>query len=253
MAIPHTIFIIPYRDRSEHKVIFEDFFQKLKAYKKWSDSDVRVAYAHQCDSRLFNRGAMKNIGFLAMQQEYKDTWKDITFVFHDVDSIPESPDLFKYETTKGVVSHYYGFEFTLGGMFAIKGADFVESGGFPNFWGWGLEDNVMQDRVIAAGLIIDRSEFLKINDKRVNRPNDGYKRRISNRETAMYKYGEKLDGLSDITSLVFEYFNEYINIKTFNTPRTPEQNELDIFDPSKTGIHIKVKPGFFRRTWNMSF
>lgn len=252
-SIPHTIFIIPYRDRANDKLLFEEFFQKLKLHKGWSDVDVRLAYAHQCDSRLFNRGAMKNIGFLAMQREYQDTWKDITFVFHDIDSIPVSPDLFKYETTKGIVTHYYGFDYTLGGMFAIKGADFVATGGFPNLWGWGLEDNVMQNRVIDAGLTIDRSEFLTVYDKRVKKSYDGHKRRISNRETAMYKYGEKLDKMSDITSLVFECLNEYVNITNFETPRALEQNELDTYDPRETGSEIRVKAGYFRRVWKMGF
>ena len=50
-------------------------------------------------------------------------------------------------------------------FFAIKGSDFEIATGFPNFWGWGLEDNVLNDRCLEKKLIIDRSQFYIINDK----------------------------------------------------------------------------------------
>jgi len=252
-AAPHTIFIVPYRDRQEHKARFDKFFEELKTHKGWSASDVRIVYSHQCDTRPFNRGAVKNIGFLAMQQEYPEAWPNITFVFHDVDSIPSTADLFRYEAIKGSVSHYYGYAFALGGMFAIKGADFAAAGGFPNFWGWGLEDNVINERVLASGLKVDRSEFVPIRDKRVWRPFDGYTRNPSNREVAMYKFKEQLDGFSDIRSLAYSCVNEYVNITGFDTPRTPEQGEMTTIDiRAPTAGKVKVQRGYFRKKWSMT-
>ena len=92
VKIPHTIFIVPYRDRQENKKQFEIFFYHLKIHNKWDDDDVKLSYAHQKDNRPFNRGAMKNIGFIAMTHQYPNDYKDITFVFHDVDTIPESAE-----------------------------------------------------------------------------------------------------------------------------------------------------------------
>ena len=251
---PHTIFIIPYRDRAIHKAKFQEFFEQLKNFKGWNDSDVRAVYAHQCDNRLFNRGATKNIGFLAMKQEYPNDWQDITFVFHDVDSIPTTPDLFKYETTHGVVTHYYGFTYTLGGMFAIKGRDFESTGGFPNLWGWGIEDNVMQDRVLANNLSINRLEFIPVDDKRIMRPFDGYTRTTSNREVAMYKYGEHLDNMHNISSISFNCVDEYVNIMDFRTSRIPEQEEMNLIDlRNKSSTKLKVNRNFFRKRWGMQF
>lgn len=249
---PHTIFIVPYRDRAAHKKQFDDFFKQLKEVKQWTETDVRLVYSHQCDTRMFNRGAVKNIGFMAMQQEYPNAWRDITFVFHDVDSIPVTPDLFKYETNKGVVSHYYGVTFALGGMFAIKGSDFADTGGFPNFWGWGLEDNIIQQRVISKGLSIDRTEFVPITDKRVLRPFDGLIRINSNRETSIYLNKEYIEDLSDLKNVNFNCINEYVNITSFETNRSPDTREMSSIDIRKPYANrIILRRGYFRKNWGL--
>ena len=54
--------------------------------------------------------------------------------------------MFDYQTELGTVKHYYGFETALGGIVVIKGADFEKINGYPNYWGWGLEDAALQHR-----------------------------------------------------------------------------------------------------------
>lgn len=196
MLPPARIFIVPYRDRVRHK---RELLHCLNTILDGED-DWELFFAHQADRRPFNRGAMKNIGFLWARRRYPAHYKAITFIFHDVDTRPQYRGQFPYQTEPGVVSHYYGTYYALGGAFAIKGADFERTGGFPNFWGWGLEDNAMQDRAVAAGLRIDRTHFVPLRGRGVTRAFDGYHRITSKHEAALYRYGTP-DNMWNIRSL----------------------------------------------------
>ena len=252
-----TIFIIPYRNREKQK---ENFISTMRDYIKTSTniSSYKFVFAHQCDSRPFNRGAMKNLGFLAMKKLYPETYKDITFVFHDVDTIPEKNSKINYTTTKGNVSHYYGYKFALGGMFAIKGEDFERSGGFPNFWGWGLEDNVIHERCLSIGLKIDRSVFYDINDKtNIIREFDGFNRIISKRDSVVYKY-ENPDSINDIKNAQWEIVKdnendllEFVNISKFDVVMNPNDQVYSNFD-IRSGTKLIVPKGYNRRVWSMN-
>ena len=126
------IIIIPYRDRKAQKAIFLNHMNKIL-------KNVKLIFVHQKDKRYFNRGAMRNIGFLYVKKNYTD-WKNITFIFHDIDYLPYKK-IFSYETIKGEIKHFYGFKTTLGGIWAIKGSDYEAINGYPNYWGWGFEDD----------------------------------------------------------------------------------------------------------------
>ena len=104
VPVPNLIFIVPYRDRVEHKQFFIKYMDFImEDYKK---EDYEIHFVHQCDSRPFNRGAMKNVGFLAMKQKYPNEYKNITFVFNDVDTLPYTKNLLPYETVIGKVKHF---------------------------------------------------------------------------------------------------------------------------------------------------
>jgi len=248
VKIPHTIFIVPYRNRRENKRQFEIFFYHLKIHNKWTDDDVKLFYAHQKDDRPFNRGAMKNIGFIAMTQEYPDHYKDITFVFHDVDTMPDTADLIPYTAEKGQISHYYGYSYSLGGMFAIKGHDFGKIEGFPNFWGWGYEDTLINERAIANDIKVDRSLFFDILDNRILRPFDGFERLMSKRERECY-YSKKelIENIHDIDNLAYKIENNMIQIYSFTTRYDYEEEEFKDVD---TRIFIPNKKGS-RKSWKM--
>jgi hypothetical protein len=182
------------------KFILEDF----------KEGDYEIYFSHQCDTRSFNRGAMKNIGFLAMKHKYPDHYKDMTFVFNDVDTIPYHK-LFDYSTVPGVVKHFYGFKHTLGGIVSIRGADFERINGFPNFWGWGMEDNVLQLRCEKYGLVIDRSQFYPIGSQDILQLFDSVSRVISKKDPWRAAHDVGVDGLITIHQLNYSIDLDSLN------------------------------------------
>jgi hypothetical protein len=229
LKIPKRVFIVPYRNRTQHKF----FFSKYMSFILENDENYEIYFTHQCDARTFNRGAVKDIGFIAIRNKYPEHYKDITFIFNDVDTIPFNK-IFDYETTHGVVKHYYGFKYALGGIVVIKGADFEKTNGFPCFWGWGMEDNVLQKRCESVGLKIDRSVFYNIGSPEILQLFDGISRIISKKDPWRGEHDNGIDGLRTISQLkytideksenqndnIFTVHNEkimFINVTTFLT------------------------------------
>jgi len=173
-------------------------------------NDYELYFSHQSDNRPFNRGGTKNIGFLAIKNKYPDFYKDITFVFNDIDTIPFSA-IFDFETVHGIVKHFYGFEYALGGIVSIKGSDFEATNGYPNFWGWGMEDTVLQNRCQRIGLKIDRSQFYPIGSPNIIHLFDGVSRTINRDDSFRAKNDNGIDGLRTIHNLNYEIGDESSN------------------------------------------
>ena len=196
--IPKQVFIVPYRNRAQHKF----FFSKYMSFILENNDDYEIYFSHQCDARTFNRGATRNIGFLAVKNKYPDHYKDMTFIFNDVDTIPFNK-IFSYQTTHGVVAHYYGFKYALGGIVVIKGSDFEKINGYPCFWGWGMEDNALQKRCDGYGLRVDRSVFYEIGSPEILQLFDGISRIISKKDPWRSENDDGKDGLNTIRNLKY--------------------------------------------------
>jgi hypothetical protein len=231
IKIPKRIFIVPYRNRVQHKF----FFSKYMSFILEDKDDYEIYFCHQCDARTFNRGAMKNIGFIAAMNKYPNHYKDITFIFNDVDTIPFYK-IFDYETSPGIVKHHYGFKYALGGIIVLKGSDFELLNGFPCFWGWGMEDNVLQKRCDALGLIVDRSQCYNIGSPEILQLFDGISRIISKKDPWRGEYDNGLDGLTTITKLKYS-IDEKSNNPNDNIFTVDNQN-IKIINISTFLTHI---------------
>lgn len=225
---PRLVFIVPYRDRELHL----QFFRKHMKEVLEDQTDYEIYFSHQKDTRTFNRGAMKNIGFLAIKNKYPATYKTITFVFNDIDTMPFTKNFFNYATEKGTIKHFYGFHYTLGGIVSVNGEDFEKLNGFPNFWSWGYEDNELQRRAESAKIKIDRSHFYPILDKNVIHLQDGYKRIINDEEKKRYQW-KTTEGIEQIKSLDYSFDGDMIQVKHFDTGRNENARYRKTEDLSK--------------------
>ena len=252
IKIPKRVFIVPYRNRVQHKF----FFSKYMSFILEDCDDYEIYFSHQCDARTFNRGATKNIGFLAVKEKYPNDYKDITFIFNDVDTIPFNK-IFDYQTTHKVVKHYYGFKYALGGIVVIKGADFERINGYPCFWGWGMEDTTIQKRCEGYGLSIDRSVFYEIGSPEILQLFDGISRIISKKDPWRGDNDDGINGIRTIHQLkcsineksenpndnIFTVHNSrifFINISTFLTQipfGSEEYYNYDLREPKRKIIH----------------
>jgi len=155
--VPDIVLIVPYRDRAPQRSAFMKIMPHIL-----EDLNCKVLFIHQRDNRPFNRGAMKNLGFIYVKNMYPTNYKDITLVFHDIDNIPWHKGQFSYQTQRNIVNHFYGYHRALGGIFAIKAWDFEHINGFPNIWTWGLEDNIILRRAEQNKKRVIRPEFVNI-------------------------------------------------------------------------------------------
>jgi hypothetical protein len=260
--IPSVVFIVPYRNRHQHKMFFLTYLTSILP----ENLKYEIYFSHQCDIRSFNRGATKNIGFIAVKNKYPEHYKNITFVFNDIDTLPFTY-LFDYQTIPGIVKHFYGFTYALGGIVSITGEDLEKTNGYPNFWGWGMEDNVLQKRCEKYNITIDRSHFYKIGNQNIIHLFDGVSRIINQKDPYRATHDNGIDGISTIHGLKYTIDNEsnnlidnlhsnchpnkenifFINIKNFLTGVRFEHDNYhsyDLREPPRQILHpskIKTK------------
>jgi len=224
------------------KVVMEDY----------PEDSYRILYIHQQDTREFNRGAMKNIGFIAVKNMYPNNYKDITLVFNDIDTLPYTKNFLDYKTNQGRIKHFYGFTFALGGIVSVTGADFEKLNGFPNFWAWGYEDNMLNFRANEANIFIDRSQFYPIMDKNIFQLVDGLKRNINRTEYDTFLSKTK-EGINTIYNIHYNIDEEtgFVNVTDFKTNREENLSTKREFDIRNGGIAFPERVNKVRRRGRM--
>lgn len=268
--IPEFVFLVPYRNRPQQKYFFCNYLTSILN----NSNKYEIYFVHQNDKRHFNRGAMKDIGFYAIKQRYPHHYQNITLVFNDVDTMPFY-DFLEYKTTQGIVKHFYGFTNSLGGIVSITAGDFEMINGFPCFWGWGGEDNVLQDRCNQYGLTIDRSQFNKVGSSDILHLFDGVDRILNTNDPWNQTHDDGTDGINTITKLKYtinklstdprdnvfiqEYDNVFfINVRTFMVKSIYEQQTFasgDIRTAKRIikPIHLKQVNGVINDWTNIPF
>ena len=246
MEIPKLIFVVPYRNRPEQLHFFKQYMSYIM--EDVADNSYEIVISQQPDDkRSFNRGEVKNIGFIEMKNKYPDHYKDITFIFNDVDTVPYKKNLLNYETQKGIIKHFFGFISTLGGIVSIKGEDFEKINGFPNLWGWGCEDNILQIRAEKNNIKIDRSTFYHSGDMSIMQfQNDFFNNIMKNTsKNIMKEFTNNNGGINTIKELKTQHDGIYVNIINFKTEA--EYNEKEMISMEASRINKLPKNDFQER------
>ena len=240
---PKIIFIIPYKNREHNKVFFEKYMDFI--LEDVDKNIYEIYFSHQIDNRKFNRGAVKNIGFLAMKDKYPNDYKNISFVFNDIDTVPYTKNILDYKTVSGTIKHFYGYKFCLGGIVSVTGEDFEKINGYPNYWEWSGEDNCLQKRAQKKNVNIDRSTFFQIGDTRILQLFDGIHRQLNVNNIDRTNNDKGEDGLNTIKGLKYTIDDKMVNIDTFSVPLNVNEKEIIKYDIRK-GTHV-VKEDYIKK------
>jgi antitoxin component YwqK of YwqJK toxin-antitoxin module len=194
----------------------------IKFHKDGKTAKLKGNYINNRPSgnytRYYANGKLKESGFFSDEKQQGTLTK-----YYSNGQISYQASFGPEGKENGTVKHYYGFKYALGGIVVMKGADFERTNGFPGFWGWGMEDNVLQKRCEAVGLNIDRSLFYNIGSPEILQLFDGISRIISKKDPWRGEYDNGIDGLKTITHLRYtideKSENPHDNIFVINNPK----------------------------------
>ena len=251
---PTYIFIVPYRDRIPHKTFFNTYMKSI--LEDYDNKSYKILFVHQNDKRPFNRGGMKNIGFLYIKNLYPDDYKSMIFIFNDVDTVPYKKGLLNYHINFGEIKHFYGYNFALGGIFSIRGKDFESLNGFPNYWYWGFEDNIIYKRAIKNKMIINRNTFYKITDSEILHFFDNINKKIDqqNLKNQFNKKHVEKDGISYLKNINYSFNVEtnMLDVNSFNSLYSANNTRTINHNIIENGSKIN-NPFIRKATMKMSF
>jgi N-terminal domain of galactosyltransferase/N-terminal region of glycosyl transferase group 7 len=247
-VVPKIVFVVPYRDREHQRAFFSRHMKYI--LEDEPPGKCLILFAEQCFPGSFNRGGIKNAGFMAVKARWPREYKDMTVVFNDLDVMPYTKNFFQYETTPGTVKHFFGYTHVLGGLVSINGGDFERVNGFPHFYSYGYEDSILQRRVLDAGLQIDRNNFYAARSPHavnVMALNDGIERTGNFPEHQRYLSGELVtEGLRSVRRFQYEFVDDAHTVKVhvfdFGRPEIVADNiTVDLLRGQDIYRHLRDK------------
>lgn len=155
--------IVPYRNRSTH---LREFKKLIVNYLEKTDILYEIIIIKQDDAKLFNRGALLNIGF-----KHAKILKCDYVVFHDVDMIPFDVDYSYSDKPIHLATNFINnreiFDSYFGGVTLFPVDIFEKINGYSNkYWGWGYEDDDLLLRCKVNGIKLDKLEIINnVNNK----------------------------------------------------------------------------------------
>ena len=161
---------VPYRNREEH---LKEFIPRVSKFLEDRDIDYAIYFAHQCDDKLFNRGAMKNI---AAKHAFEDGCDYI--VWHDIDMVPEDdtcdysyPEKHPKHIAVNISQSDYmlKYEQYFGGAVLFTQEQVGKTNGYSNeYWDWGMEDDDLFWRCVKEGMVnkteLEYEKFKKVGE-----------------------------------------------------------------------------------------
>ncbi len=166
----------------------------------------------------FNLGILKNIGYSIARKNMKNK-QNAYYILSDVDLLPSVglvEDYLKFPknpihlANKGTRYNMDGSDRNfLGGVISINDKDFEKANGYPNnFWGWGGEDNALNNRLKTNKISVEKPnepvidlEELSLQDKLAKLKRDKTKEMRKREKLEEDKTNWKQNGLSNLDNL----------------------------------------------------
>jgi hypothetical protein len=146
---------VPYRNREEH---LKEFIPIVSNFLESKGIDFKIYFAHQCDDRLFNRGAMKNIAAIHAFDDGCDY-----IVWHDIDMVPEDdscdysyPESNPQHIAVNISQSDYNLKYEqyFGGAVLFTKEQVEKTNGYSNdYWDWGMEDDDLFWRCVKENMV----------------------------------------------------------------------------------------------------
>lgn len=152
--------LVPLRNALNELIVF---IPKITTFLSQHEIPFAIILINQIDTFRFNRGALLNVGFLYVKNDFDYV------IFHDVDIYPLKMNIsYEYPDNNSVfhLIPYYlhpnqnvDYENYLGGILAVPNHIYELVDGTSNdFWGWGGEDDEFFTVLKKMNITINRSD-----------------------------------------------------------------------------------------------